>query len=1477
MRDCLFSRQSVLAKLLGTASRFLARPLLSAAVALFVVSTAHSSGPLTVNPVNPRYFFDSTRTPLYLAGTYLPHQQIELGTKDFVVYLDYLQQQKHNFTRLWAWEQTPVSASTPIVTLPYERTGRGQALDAGTKFDLRRLNQDYFDQLRARVVAAAQRGIYVSVVLFQSLQSQTGQDNPWYANPFNRDNNVNRINGDTNGDGIGAEAFNLTIPAITSFQEAYIRKVVDTLNDLDNVLYEISGDGPLGTDAWQSYIINYLKHYQATKPNQHLVGINALVGSNIDTVLNSPADWVAFYGADLNPPVAAGGKVLFLQASPSLLDKSSGHASVWTSFTRGFNVIDKEPDSLTLGITEGLHAAVTQSLAYSKIIDLSAMAPSDIVCSSTYCLVKAAAEYLVYLSSGGSVTIDLTDAQQNFSADWFDPISGQTTLGNRITGGGRVTLASPFKGETFLHLLVQFQQSNTLTSTSTTNTLSTTTNLSTTSATTTASSTKKTTVSTPTITPNGGAFAGSISVSLGCSTPAATIYYTTDGSSPTQSSKKYSGPITVSTDALLKAKAFKNNANPSAENSAWFSRTSGFDFAVSNSGNISVLAGSSVKNTISATLSTGSTQAVSFSASGLPSGAIASFSSTSCSPSCSTVLTIATSGSTPAGNYSVNVTSTGGQVSRSTGFTLAVAAPTIASTVATPTITPNGGSFSNSVSVTLATATSGASIYYTTNGTSPTQSSTPYTSAITLTSNTTIKAKAFMSGYNPSAETSASFNQTITNSVSSDLVAYWNFDEGTGTTAADSSGNGNTGTLTNGPQWATGITGKALYFDGIGDNIIVADSNSLDLTGPYTLSAWVNPAATFTDFRSILVKNYSYYLYASVAGYCGDGSPLGGFNGTRANTVCQPPLLPVNTWTHLSLTYDGSTLTLYRNGVAVASSAASEALSPTTGTLQIGASQYGENFQGLIDEVRIYRRALTATEIQSIYQQLAVNSNPPFDYAISSSGNISVVAGSSITNSISAGLSSGSTQAVSFSASGLPSGATASFSSTSCNPTCSTVLTIATSGSIPAGNYTVSVTSTGGGVTRTTTFILSVAAPAIVSTPTGTTYWASPSGGASSCNAAKGTSDPAIYLTFSQGIACMQAGDTLMLKDGTYTSAATINSLVGNSNAYYTIRAQNISPGLTRTRGVVLKTSSVMPMLNVSNSAYIEFRGIKFDASTMQSGGDPYSDVAVRFFPCNNHIRFIDNEIVNSVGVGLTNYPGSSCSNGTQGSNEIQNNWIHNTGVGSSVAVGHGVYVAEPTLVEGNRIENTTGWGIHAYSSGSTSTGSIFRRNFLKNNGTAAQGRGGGILDWDSVGTLIHDNVFVGHQTWALDIESNANNIKAYNNIFFGNNIAVYLGTISGTSLQNTAYCNNSTFLIDNSYGTTQSANVSCPGFNNPANDDFSLKSTATTAINQGVDVSVNLGCISGKNCLDYAGNPHGVGGGWDIGAYEYATTTLAP
>ena len=122
------------------------------------------------------------------------------------------------------------------------------------------------------------------------------------------------------------------------------------------------------------------------------------------------------------------------------------------SFTRGFNVIDKELDSLTPGISDRLHGAITQSLAYSQMLNLAAMIPSDVICSTGYCLVKPGAEYLAYLPLGGRAVIDLSTAQQTFLVNWFNPITGQTVSGSTVSGGGQVTLTSPFNGEALLHL-----------------------------------------------------------------------------------------------------------------------------------------------------------------------------------------------------------------------------------------------------------------------------------------------------------------------------------------------------------------------------------------------------------------------------------------------------------------------------------------------------------------------------------------------------------------------------------------------------------------------------------------------------------------------------------------------------------------------------------------------------------------------------------------------------------------------------------------------------------------------------------------------------------------------------------------------------------------------------------------------------------------------------------------------------------------
>jgi len=270
-------------------------------------------GALRVAATNGRYFMDDTGRAVYLTGSHTWDNRQDQGDRppfDFARYLDFLQARHHNFIRLWAWEQAAwVPSTTDKVSyfpLPYDRSTVCCALDGGPKFDLSHFNQAYFDRLRARVVAARDRGIYVSVMLFEgwSIGKKGGQPgNPWPGHPFNAANNINGVNGDPNGRGDGEDTHTLHNPAIVALQEAYVRKVVDTVGDLDNVLYEISNEDNCSADntTWQYAMIDYIHAYEARRGMRRPVGMTVQIpppgSSDVAplnaVVLNSPADWVS--------------------------------------------------------------------------------------------------------------------------------------------------------------------------------------------------------------------------------------------------------------------------------------------------------------------------------------------------------------------------------------------------------------------------------------------------------------------------------------------------------------------------------------------------------------------------------------------------------------------------------------------------------------------------------------------------------------------------------------------------------------------------------------------------------------------------------------------------------------------------------------------------------------------------------------------------------------------------------------------------------------------------------------------------------------------------------------------------------------------------------------------------------------------------------------------------------------------------------
>ncbi len=201
---------------------------------------------------------------------------------------------------------------------------------------------------------------------------------------------------------------------------------------------------------------------------------------------------------------------------------------------------------------------------------------------------------------------------------------------------------------------------------------------------------------------------------------------------------------------------------------------------------------------------------------------------------------------------------------------------------------------------------------------------------------------------------------------SSGLVAAYGFNEGTGGTVADASGNGNTGTITGASWSAAGRYGSALVFNGVDNLVRVASSASLNLGSAMTLQAWIQPSVAQSGWRTIMQRQVdAWFLNAS-----NQNGPLlpagGGTFGSATVYVSGSSASPVGAWTHVALTYDASMLRLYVNGVLATSQARTGAIQSSSNPLWIGGNlPYGEYFQGLIDEVRVYNRALSPAEIQA--------------------------------------------------------------------------------------------------------------------------------------------------------------------------------------------------------------------------------------------------------------------------------------------------------------------------------------------------------------------------------------------------------------------------------------------------------------------------------------------------------------------------------
>ena len=438
------------------------------------------SGPLRVSKRNPRYFEDAQGRVLFLTGSHTAADMTDEGPTDppeifdYCAYLDFLERNHHNLIRLWTCHVPKHSWGNPTLVVydspvPWQRTGPGMALDGKSKFDLTKFNPEYFTRLRERVIAAGRRGMYVSVMLFEGdVLHYASKPWCWEGHPFNAANNINGIDGDPEKTGRGVKLLKLDIPAITALQEAYVHKVIDTVGDLDNVLYEIANESGKGSMPWQEYMIRLVRGYEAARGKQHPVGMTFPSGTpEIDNsptneeLFQSTADWISPAVSPepyVTDPPAADGRKVVISDTDHLPGRTPENTLpwVWKSFCRGLNVLLMDDECLSATPTERWRDAVRRNMGacrmYSERMNMAEALPCDELASTKYCLSDKKSQFLVFLPEGPAVEVVLTQAPGVFNVEWRDLKSGKVETGGAINGDENVKLTSPFAGGAVLFL-----------------------------------------------------------------------------------------------------------------------------------------------------------------------------------------------------------------------------------------------------------------------------------------------------------------------------------------------------------------------------------------------------------------------------------------------------------------------------------------------------------------------------------------------------------------------------------------------------------------------------------------------------------------------------------------------------------------------------------------------------------------------------------------------------------------------------------------------------------------------------------------------------------------------------------------------------------------------------------------------------------------------------------------------------------------
>lgn len=338
---------------------------------------------------------------------------------------------------------------------PFLRLGPGTATDGRLKYDLSRFNPLFFERLSAFCRAAQQRGIQLQLITMDAWMLK--QSELWRLHAFQRDNNVNGVDGDPARTGVGTDGdrgfCSPGNPRAMEYQKALVRKIVETTNIFDNVRYEIANENY--SAKWELALCEYIHDLEKAMPRRHLVMRHDLPLHSDVVQQWDPAvvRRVMLARRELHQPL------IFDTDWTINNNDAEVRGAMWTALVSGghFAYMD---DALEYRIGKpfqdqraALHKQIDFAAAFMKRIRVWEMTPDDaLVKSGTVFAMASTTQLAVYLPRGGSVTLDLSRMRGPLRVRWYDPRNGHWLPAARVRAEAAARLNAPSDGDWVLAL-----------------------------------------------------------------------------------------------------------------------------------------------------------------------------------------------------------------------------------------------------------------------------------------------------------------------------------------------------------------------------------------------------------------------------------------------------------------------------------------------------------------------------------------------------------------------------------------------------------------------------------------------------------------------------------------------------------------------------------------------------------------------------------------------------------------------------------------------------------------------------------------------------------------------------------------------------------------------------------------------------------------------------------------------------------------